>query len=358
MTCNDLELLEIILVFKKTIDLIMLLTPLILVIVISIDLFKMVIGNDDVLNNGYKSIKRKFITACIIFLIPSITQFCISLINKNNMVLKCYNNANKETIQAIRLAQNIEKEIKEEQKLKDKQDIEEMEKINTPSVPIIKIDNYTYYNLAPFVDRTQRALVNGDCLNESDNCACPSYGKFEGFKFVMANNSRDMKKTIRNINDKMAYVKVTCSDGTNISKTVNSKAKKNFEDAFNRICMLKTTGIDGIKLESSSLQIDGTLVERTNSKRTVCSPHAYGTAIDINYNLKITVNNNTYTPYQNQGEQTRKEYDRFINALGRENDIRNVNYILFVYAFEPSGFVWGGLWPDSSFDPMHFEVKA
>ena len=86
------------------------------------------------------------------------------------MVLKYYNNAKKETIEAIRLTQNIEKEIKEEQKLKDRQDMEEMENINTPSVPIIKIDNYTYYNLAPFVDEKQRALVNVDCLNESDNC--------------------------------------------------------------------------------------------------------------------------------------------------------------------------------------------
>lgn len=64
------------------------------------------------------------------------------------MVLKYYNNAYKETIEAIRLAQNIEKEIKEEQKLKDRQDMEEMENTNIPSVPIIKIDNYTYYNLA------------------------------------------------------------------------------------------------------------------------------------------------------------------------------------------------------------------
>ena len=53
----------------------MLLTPLVLVIVISIDLFKMVIGNEEILNNEYKIIKRKLITACIIFLLPSIHNF-------------------------------------------------------------------------------------------------------------------------------------------------------------------------------------------------------------------------------------------------------------------------------------------
>ena len=49
--------------------------------------------------------------------------------------------------------------------------------------------------------------------------------------------------------------------------------------------------------------------------------------------------------------------DAFINAIGSENDIRNVNYIIWKYAFEPSGFIWGGNWSSRSFDPMHYEVE-
>ena len=116
-------------------------------------------------------------------------------------------------------------------------------------------------------------------------------------------------------------------------------------------------GINGVKLNKDVLDLDGTLVKRTTSKRNACSFHAYGSAIDINYKLTINVNGKDYKPYSSQGEETRNTYDAFVSALGREDDIRNVNYILWKYAFEPFGFTWGGNWSAESFDPMHFEIS-
>lgn len=63
------------------------------------------------------------------------------------------------------------------------------------------------------------------------------------------------------------------------------------------------------------------------------------------------------TPYG----RSLKKYNDFINALGSENDKRNVNYILWKKVFEPLGFTWGGNWgrdgKGTSIDGMHFEIN-
>lgn len=157
--------------------------------------------------------------------------------------------------------------------------------------------------------------------------------------------------------DKMETVVADCGDGTVYRKTVNAKVASNFKGALEKICELQTTGINGIKIDKKYLQVNGTLVRRLNSARTICSPHAYGTAVDINYSLSIEVKGTSYKPYSGQGKNTKKEYDRFVQALGKEGHPLNVNYLLWQYAFAPNGFSWGGNWSDGAFDPMHFEVS-
>ena len=122
------------------------------------------------------------------------------------------------------------------------------------------------------------------------------------------------------------------------------------------MCQLRTSGINGVKISSDYLRIDGTLNERTTSSRTICSPHAYGIAIDINYDLVININGVDHKPYASQGTKTQQNYVNFVNAIGGENNVQNVNYMLWIHVFQPSGFTWGGNWSDSSFDPMHYEV--
>lgn len=218
-------------------------------------------------------------------------------------------------------------------------------------------------SLSPFINGKQLAsgvaVKTGACKNASEMCACPTYkGKLDGFYFTLESDTgRSMLTTSkRSSAQSMTRVTVNCSDGTKISTSVNAAYKDRFQGAFERICKLKTTGINGVKINPEKLYISQANVNRLNSARTLCSLHAYGVAIDINYNMKFTVKGKTYMPYANMGTNTRAEYDRYIKALGKEYHINNVNYILWKYAFEPFGFSWGGNWSDDYFDPMHFEV--
>lgn len=167
----------------------------------------------------------------------------------------------------------------------------------------------------------------------------------------------------RNINIDPAWVSANimkinfpCSQ-FNESVQIHRAAKANFDAALTNICKLVTTGINGMKLQVADIKFGGAYVPRKTNGGTY-SLHAYGIATDFNYNWSTKVNGTTYKPYASQGTDTYNEYQKFINALGgNEADSRNVNYILWKYAFEPAGFKWGGHWGTSSFDPMHFEIN-
>ena len=81
-------------------------------------------------------------------------------------------------------------------------------------------------------------------------------------------------------------------------------------------------------------------------------------AVDFNSALVINVNGQNYNPFAGQGDATRQKYDKFVAALGgKELNAKNINYVLWKYAFEPNGFEWGGTWDAGSFDPMHYEIR-
>lgn len=382
----DVHFLRVISFTKDFIDIMYVLVPILLIVLVSIDLGKIVIGKTDDSSKILKTITKRVIAALIIFFVPLLVTFSMDLISYNdpNGALACWEYATDEIIEvkmkeadakAKAEKEKREKEYEEEQKrkLQEKKDkIAEKQKEKEdagnlggiPENPTGPTNNDSTINipksrsLAPFVNGKQRALKEGDCMKQSDNCACPSYYGLAGFYFTMKTaTGRDMNWTKRSPSEQMVKVTAKCSDGTTISKTVNAKVKSNYQTAFENICKLKTTGINGFKIDSKYLHLDGTLVERTTSSRTICSMHAYGTAIDINYDTQFVVNGKTYKPYASMGKSTRKEYNRFKEALGKEEHPLNVNYILWKYAFKPSGFTWGGTWSDSSFDPMHFEIK-
>ena len=54
----------------------------------------------------------------------------------------------------------------------------------------------------------------------------------------------------------------------------------------------------------------------------------------------ITVNGKDYRPYNTRDLS---EYLEFVDAIGgKEENCKNVNYILWAYAYKDAGFVWGG----------------
>lgn len=373
--CGEVGVLKVTLMIKTIIEIISVLVPIILVLMVMKDITKFVLYGDDSFYDTFKMICHRFFTAVTVFFIPTLIMSVLSFASDSRIDTKkilCLNEATKENIERLEIA--IAAENAKEKEEYEKRKEENANKLPVPGDSNLTIDpenpsdnnNYvipsgpipTSSRMTPFINGIQRALNTGDCMSFSDNCACPTIGKFSGFYFTMEGKTgRSMSAVKRTGNDKMIQVKVKCSDGSYISKTVNSKAKTEFEKAFDRLCKIRTTGINGVKISSSNLRIDGTLNERTTSSRKTCSPHAYGIAIDINYDLTITVNGVSYKPYASQGKKTKENYDNFVKAIGSESNTRNVNYILWTHVFKPSGFTWGGNWSVNSFDPMHYEVK-
>lgn len=105
--CNTKGFLQVMNFIKIFLNIIRFAIPLLLIITISIDLFKNVINPDN--KDGLNNIKRRVIAAIIIFLIPSVIDLVMVLIQKNfssneetnYKLTNCYTNANDECIQKI-----------------------------------------------------------------------------------------------------------------------------------------------------------------------------------------------------------------------------------------------------------------
>ena len=372
--CSDPNVLRILMIVNIVFNIVTIILPILLIILTTIDVSKCVIKPDE-LKELFPKITRRFIAALAVFFVPTIVLTAVSYATESDMdynKMLCTNEATVENINKLIAVQEAESLKDKEERRKELEEarprpVAPSTTIEIPSNPDNNFNNGgnntstsnipKSSRMTPFVNGVQKPLAKGDCMSASDNCACPTIGKFSGFYFTMENETgRNMSSVQRTGDDKMVQVKVQCSDGTYISKTVNNKTKGNFEAAFNKLCQLRTTGINGVKISSDYLRIDGTLNERTTSSRTICSPHAYGIAIDINYDLVININGNSYKPYSGQGSKTKKNYDQYVSLIGGESSTKNINYILWKYVFQPRGFTWGGNWSEGSFDPMHYEV--
>lgn len=194
------------------------------------------------------------------------------------------------------------------------------------------------------------------------NLLSPAKGIFGPFPYYDSNPSDTSDRNTLEMCpewEKRNFTKVTtsCSDGTIYSWTVNVKAASTFKKVQEKFCDFITKGVDGIVYTKSDINISGPTVIRFISNSKSISLHSYGIAIDINPSSSYIINGKKYThPY---GREIEKYYD-FINALGSENDKRNINYVLWRKVFQPLGFTWGGNWERNGnsgiYDGMHFEI--
>lgn len=100
--CNDIELLNILSIFKSLIGLITILVPVILGIFVIIDIIKTISSSEVESKKLTKSISTRIIAAVLIFLIPSLLNFVIGLIPMGNLYyIDCYNSATKENVANI-----------------------------------------------------------------------------------------------------------------------------------------------------------------------------------------------------------------------------------------------------------------
>ena len=360
--CENPDVLRVIYFIKLIIDIVKIIIPIALIILLMIDCAKGVINDNAKFSDTFKLNTNRLINAILVFAIPTVIDIFLEIVNVETTYNSCWANAELAIIDNYQIVIDEAEKKLEEQKQdtvinnnnnnsnNSNNNNNNNNNVGNNSIP-------TSNSLTPYVNGVQRKLEKGECMSFSDNCYCPTIGKFKGFSFTMEDEtSRKMKETTSDATT--TSVKVQCSDGTVYKKKVNVIVEDNFRNALNKICELQTTGINGIKINKEDLHVDGTMVMRTNNARSICSPHSYGNAIDINYDWSVTVNGKKYKPYSGQGNDTREEYDSFVNAIGgNENNKLNVNYILWKYAFEPNGFTWGGNWSDGAFDPMHFEVS-
>lgn len=194
-------------------------------------------------------------------------------------------------------------------------------------------------------------------------CA-PSRGVFGSFAYYDSKPESTEDRWSLEMDPKWAKenfvtIKKTCSNGWELNFQMHRLAKSTWEKVQDKLCEITTTGIDGYKYDPSEFRFSGakaSTVARFVSGTKSVSNHSYGTTIDINPSVSYTVNGKKYVPYNRDV----KAYENFVQALGREDDYRNINYILWKKIFQPLGFTWGGNWGrkgnKSTFDGMHFEI--
>ena len=125
--CENSNALSTILFVKEVINIISIFVPIILILMMSIQIFKMVLSSDDkALKEGFKSLIIKAIVASCVFFVPTLVNLLLSLVNNSafNETL-CWVNANKSTIENYRLMEKAEKETEEEKKKQEKKEAEE-----------------------------------------------------------------------------------------------------------------------------------------------------------------------------------------------------------------------------------------
>ena len=170
-------------------------------------------------------------------------------------------------------------------------------------------------------------------------------GKYYGFAFKSGdgtNISIDPKWKEANI----VTISPSCSDTefSNMKFKVNKQAEKKFTKAFEGVCKLLTDGVkisngSTCKYTASDLN-DGTVFIERKTANGSADLHAYGIAQDWNYSKTYTIDGKNYTPYNTRELQ---DYLDFVQAIGgNEENCKNVNYILWKYAYKDAGFLWGG----------------
>lgn len=109
--CENPDILRLIYFGSKILDLIFLIVPIGLVVLLSIDILKIVIGanNEKTIKEKHKAIINRIIFALALFFVPTIVTVIMNLLNASNITTDykiCIANANKESIEVFEKIQN------------------------------------------------------------------------------------------------------------------------------------------------------------------------------------------------------------------------------------------------------------
>ena len=206
----------------------------------------------------------------------------------------------------------------------------------------------------------------GDSATTEYPNVAPDIGPYYGFSYKDGSDATHITINPDWKTENLITISPECNavpEFENKTYVVHKKADSNFNTAFKNICKILTNGVkitDGTTCKYTVNDIaDGTVfIERKTTSGTF-DLHAYGLAQDLNYSKKITINGKEYTPYNTR---ELSNYLEFVNAIGgREENCKNVNYILWAYAYKEAGFQWGGNYGrngnSGSYDGKLFELK-
>jgi len=117
--CEDSGILSVILLAKNILDIISIIVPIILIIMLSIEVSKVVFGED--LNKAVPKVTKSIISKCIaavaIFFVPSLVNLLLSTLNQANYTAgACWKNANPSAIAQFKLVEEANK-IQEQEDL-------------------------------------------------------------------------------------------------------------------------------------------------------------------------------------------------------------------------------------------------
>jgi len=117
--CENPDILRIVYFLLKIMDLIFLVVPIILVVYITIDIIKIIIGanNDKTLKDKHKSIINRIIFALFLFFVPTIVTVVMNVLSVAGVSTdyqSCIDNANKESINFYQQIKDEEEKLKSE----------------------------------------------------------------------------------------------------------------------------------------------------------------------------------------------------------------------------------------------------
>jgi len=115
--CEDSNFLSTILFMKSIMEFICIIVPIILIVMVSIQLGKIVLGDEKIIPNVTKSIISKMIAAVLVFFVPTLVNLFLSLMgNSNFTATMCWNNANSTTIAKYRAVEEATRLQEKEEK--------------------------------------------------------------------------------------------------------------------------------------------------------------------------------------------------------------------------------------------------
>lgn len=128
--CENSNVLSAILLIKDIIDLISIFVPIILIIMMSIDIFKMVVGSDiNDFSNKIKKIIIRATAAVLVFFIPTLVNLLLSMLNRDNYNESlCWVNATSESIASYKTLEEARKVVEAEKIEEERKTAEEKRK--------------------------------------------------------------------------------------------------------------------------------------------------------------------------------------------------------------------------------------